>query len=543
MSWNLRRTPTLDRRQLLAGVAITAALAGCAKGGSSSTTTSSVGTSAGADSGKEIDVVTVALPGSLSSLYPGQEAGILNYNVSNLFYQGLVGVDSTGKVIPALASKWTQPKPTTYVFDLVSGVKFSDGTALTANDVKFSLDQAKDAKASPGIASYMSNVNTVTVSGDQQVTITLAKPDPAFLKLMSTAGAAFITSEAFWKKVGGKTGTSSSLVVGTGPYQVTSFQPDSGMKLVRNTHWSGTAPKAKTIDIKFIADQNTRLLAAKSGDIDIAFNVPLDQVSQWKAISGERVVAVNDLSYVGLNFDTRVSPFNDPKVREAFSYSVDRDAIVDKLLHGYGQTATAMMTPESLAAAYTPQEAKDVLETVTHQSYDMAKAKAALAASSHPQGFTAELTYPNTGPQLGLAAQSLAQNLKTIGVTLNVKEVPIDQWLATIGDKTHGVSFMWYFSTTGDPAEVPSYLLGEANPSGYSNAQVASLLDQASQASDPKSRIADLVKAESIQAADVINAPLWWGQSVTAFSDKVAIKDFGAFSFSSDWGSAIYAPK
>ncbi|PWJ26251.1 peptide/nickel transport system substrate-binding protein [Branchiibius hedensis] len=524
-------------------MAITAVLAGCAKGGSSSPTATSAAGSAGADSGKDIDVVTVALPGSLSSLYPGQEAGILNYNVSNLFYQGLVGVDSAGKVIPALATKWTQPKPTTYVFDLASGVKFSDGTELTAKDVKFSLDQAKDAKASPGIASYMSNVKDVAISGDQQVTITLAKPDPAFLKLMSTAGAAFITSEAFWTKVGGKTGTSSSLVVGTGPYQVTSFQPDSGMKLERNTHWSGTAPKAKSIEIKFIADQNTRLLAAKSGGVDIAFNVPLDQVAQWKAISGERVVAVNDLSYVGLNFDTRVSPFNDPKVREAFSYSVDRDAIVAKLLHGYGQTATAMMTPESLAAAYTPQEAKEVLETVTHQSYDMAKAKAALAASSHAQGFTAELTYPNTGPQLGLAAQSLAQNLKTIGITLSVKEVPIDQWLATIGDKTHGVSFMWYFSTTGDPAEVPSYLLGEGNPSGYSNAQVASLLDQASQASDPKTRIADLIKAESIQATDVVNAPLWWGQSVTAFSDKVAIKNFGAFSFSSDWGSAIYAPQ
>lgn len=542
MSQN-RRTSTIARRQVLAGALASVVLAGCAKGGGTSAQTTGGTSSSAADSGRDIALVTVALPGSLSSLYPGQEAGILNYNVSNLFYQGLVGVDPAGKVIPALATSWTQPSPTTYVFDLAQGVMFSDGSKLTAEDVKFSLDQAKDAKASPGIASYMSNVAAVKVSGDNQLTITLSKPDPAFLKLMSTAGAAFITSEAFWKKVGGKTGTSNSLVVGTGPYQVTSFQPDSGVKLTRNPHWAGAVPRAKEIDIKFIADQNTRLLAAKSGDVDIAFNVPLDQVDQWKAISGERVVAVNDLSYVGLNFDTRVSPFNDPKVREAFSYAVDRDAIVAKLLHGYGQTATAMMTPESLAAAYTPQEATEILKTVTHQSFDMAKAKAALAASSHAQGFTAELTYPNTGPQLGLAAQSLAQNLKTIGVTLNVKEVPIDQWLATIGDKTHGVSFMWYFSTTGDPAEVPSYLLGEGNPSGYSNAQVTSLLNQASQASDPKTRIADLMKAESIQAAEVINAPLWWGQSVTAFSDKVAIKNFGAFSFSSDWGSAIYAPK
>ncbi|CCH76671.1 Putative ABC transporter, periplasmic solute-binding protein (fragment) [Nostocoides japonicum T1-X7] len=524
----------------LVAVAATLVSAGCAKGGGTSASSS---TDAQADSGKEISAISVALPGSLSSLYPGQESGILNYNIANLFYEGLVGLNGQGRIVPALAEKWSQPNATTYVYDLRANAKFSDGSPVTAQDVKFSLDEARDAKTSPGIAGYLSGVKDVAVTGDRQVTVTLKQADAAFPTLMSTAGAAFITSEKFWKKVGGKIGTSTSLVLGTGPYKVTSFTPDSGITLERDDTWWGTAPKVKTINVKFIADENTRLLAAKSGDVDIAFNVPLDQVAQWKQISGERVEAVNDLSYLGLNFDTRVKPFDDPKVREAIAYAADKDAYVTKLLHGYGEVATSMMTPESLESVYSASEARQVLNGVTHTSFDLTKAKAALAASTHPQGFSAELTYPNTGPQIGLAAQALAQSVKSLGITLTVKEVPIEQWLATLGDKTHGVSFMWYFSTTGDPAEVPSYMLGAGNISGYDNPAVTSLLTQAAAATDGKTRIADLVKADSLQAADYINVPLWWGQSVTGFSAKVALKDFRAFTFNSEWGSSLYAPK
>ena len=451
-------------------------LAGCAKGGGASTTASSGPV---ANSGKEVASITVALPGSLSSLYAGQEAGILNYNLAGLYYEGLVGLNAKGEVVPALAEKFSQPDPTTYVYDLRANAKFTDGTPVTATDVKFSLDQARDAKASPGIAGYMSGVKDVTVTGERQVTVTLKQPDAAFAKLMSTAGAAFITSEKFWKKSDGKTGTSTSLMLGSGPYKVTSFTPDSGLVLERDNTWWGTPPKVKSINVKFIADENTRLLAAKSGDVDLAFNVPLEQVPQWKQINGERIEAVNDLSYLGLNFDTRVAPFNDPKVREAIAYAADKDAMVKNLLRGYGEVATSLMTPESLESVYSPEEARQVLDGVQHTTFDMTKAKAALTASQHAAGFTAELTYPNTGPQLGLAAQSLAQNLKSVGITLKVKEVPIEQWLATLGDKTHGVSLMWYFSTTGDPAEVPSYLLGAGNVSGYDNKTITGLLAQA----------------------------------------------------------------
>lgn len=526
----------------LAGVALVAAmaLAGCAKGGDLD---SPAGPSTQlADSGKDVDRITVALPGSLSSLYPGQESGILNYNMGQLYYQGLVGLSSAGAVVPAVAQHWSQPDPTTYVFDLDANAHFSDGTPVTADDVKFSLDKAADATASPGIAAYLGGVTSVAVTGERQITVRLSAPDPAFLRLMSASGAAFITSRAAWDRAGGKVGTPSSLVVGTGPYRVTSFRPGAGLTLQRSSAWSGSRPRVATIDVKFIPDDNTRLLAARSGDIDLAFNVPITQVNQWRQTGGERVESVNDLSYLGVNFDTRVAPFDDPKVREAIAYAADKEAIVTHLLHGYAETATSLMTPESLSPTYDATQARQILDGVSHVDYDMDKAKAALAASRHPRGFSAELTYPNTGPQLGLAAQALAQTVKAMGITLHVKEIPIEQWLSTIGDKTHGMSFMWYFSTTGDPAEVPSYLLGADNISGYTNPAVTDLLARASTAPDARSRIADLVQADSLQARDFVNVPLWWGKSLTGFSDKIAIRDFTGFTFNSEWGTSLYAP-
>ena len=168
-------------------------------------------------------------------------------------------------------------------------------------------------------------------------------------------------------------------------------------------------------------------------------------------------------------------------------------------------------------------------------------AAAALAESSMPDGFETEILTPNTGPQLGTAAQALSQNLAEIGITLNVREVPIEEWLASLdASSDHGVNLMWYFSTLGDPAEVPSYLLGAGNPAGYDNPAIVDLIAQAGAASDPAARIDLLVEAETLQAEDAINVPLWWGQSATAFAKDLGMNDYSSFAFISSWPTQLY---
>ncbi|WP_062460920.1 ABC transporter substrate-binding protein [Demequina soli] len=495
----------------------------------------------GADTGQEIDSITVALPGSLSSLYVGAESGILNYYVASVAQEGLVSVDSTGALQPALAASWEQTDDVTYVYELRDDAEFQDGTPVTAEDVVFSLDQARDETASPGLAYYMTNIDSVEATGENEVTITLTQPDAAFAGNMSTAGAAFITSKAFWEAHDGDVGTSDSLLLGTGPYKVTEFVPDSHVTFERVDTWWGDLPKVKEIRMDFVSDESTRLLAAQSGDVDVAFNVPFSQAEQWESLDSMRVEYVNDLSYVGLYFNTGVAPFDDAKVREAIAHAVNRDAYVSTILKGHGEAATAIMTPESLGSVYSPDEAREMLAGIPQWDYDLEAAKAALAASSVPDGFEAELLTPNTGPQLGTAAQALAQDLAEIGITLNVREVPIEEWLASLDPSSeYGINYMWYFSTLGDPAEIPSYLIGADNPAQYDNQEVLDLLTQIGAEKDQAARIDLLVEAETLQAEDVINVPLWWGQSATAFANDLGLDAYSAYTFVSTWPAQLY---
>lgn len=495
----------------------------------------------GADTGAEIDQITVALPGSLSSLYVGQEAGILNYYIASIAQEGLVSIDAQGRIQPGLAESWEQPDDVTYVYELRDDATFQDGTPVTADDVVFSLEQARDETTSPGLAYYLTNVDTVEKTGESEVTVTLLEPDAAFAANMSSGGAAFITSKDFWEEHDGKVGTPDALLLGTGPYKVTEFAPDSRVTFERVDTWWGELPTVKKITVNFVPDESTRLLAAQSGDVDVAFNVPLAQSQQWENLDTMRVDYVNDLSYVGLYFNTSVAPFDDPKVREAFAHAVDRDAYVEKLLRGHGEAATAIMTPESLGTVYDADEARGVLAGIPQWEYDLDAAAAALAESSMPDGFETEILTPNTGPQLGTAAQALSQNLAEIGITLNVREVPIEEWLASLdASSDHGVNLMWYFSTLGDPAEVPSYLLGAGNPAAYDNAEVVDLLSQAGAESDPSARIDLLVQAETLQAEDAVNVPLWWGQSATAFAKDLGMNDYSSFAFISSWPTQLY---
>lgn len=536
--------PRTRRRRLLAvpaSLALAAlALAGCAPS-SPPPSASSSSSSAAADTGKEIDQLTVALPGSLASLYAGTEGGILNYYVAAIAQEGLLGVSPSGELVPALAEKWSQPDDTTWVFDLRADAEFSDGSPVTVEDVIASIDKAKDATVSPGTASYWPELASVEKTGDHQLTITLTAANQAFAWVVSAAGALWVAPAASWTA---EVGTAANLPVGSGPYRATAFVPDSYAEFERVDTWWGGKPTVKKVRFEFIPDENTRLLARQSGDVDIALNVPINQAEQWQATEGTRVEFQPDNSYAGLTFDTKVAPFDDVHVRKAIAYAANRQGIVDGVLQGHGEVATGIPTPQALAAALGEDEAAKRLAALPQYDFDLDKAKSELAQSSVPNGFSTTLTYPNTGAELGKAALVLADDLKKIGIDVTVTEVPIEQWLSQLGDGVTGLSYMWYFATTGDVTEVTSYLLNgdNGNVAQYSNPDVTALLTQAAAEKDPAAQADLVLQANEIEAGqDVAYWPLWWGQSATAFADTVGAKDLSHFFWLSPWPSRIYA--
>lgn len=500
-------------------------LAGCAA--------PSTGTDA-ATSGSA-DTLTLALGDSITNLYPGIEAGGQNYTIAAASAEGLVSVDASGTVVPALATAWEQTSPTTYVFTIDAAAKFQDGTAVTIDDILASIAAARDPEVSPSIVSW-GNVDTVEKTGDDQITITLLSPDSSFLYAPSSSSGLFVYPAAYWTSAGDALGTAEALPVGSGPYQVTKFVPDSTITLEKSEYWDGEAGAYDTLSVDIIPEANTRLLALQSGDVQLSLSVPTQQVQDWDADDKVDVTTIEDRSYVGLNFNLAIAPFDDQNVRDAVAYAFDRESVVAQVLGGNGEVATNLISPPQLASVWDADAARTTLAKAPQYAFDLDAARTALAASSVPDGFTFELVYPDSYAELQQSAELLKQSLAEIGVTVNTRSVTTTEWFGTMGDTEHGAGFMLYTPTTADPAEMISWFLGEANPASFTDPAATAALATAREAADAEGQLTALLDASSIQAEANAYAPLWWGQRSFATDGTVSVDAITSYSiFTNEW--------
>ncbi|WP_327712936.1 ABC transporter substrate-binding protein [Streptomyces sp. NBC_00464] len=538
----------LSRRRLLrlagAGMGVLAAsgvLAACAPPTRESSGDGATGSGTGAQGADApIGTLTLALPSSLSSLDVGRESGVLNYLVAVLAQESLLSVDPSGKLGPGLASSWKQPDARTYVYTLRRGVTFTDGTPFTADDVVASIDAIRDPKNGSALGYAYAGVDSVKSTGDHEVTIRLKAPDAMFA-WTTTAGGLLVSSRAFLTRNRGSIGTAKTLLLGTGPYRITEFAADDHVLLERNDAWWGEKPAVRKLKLSFVPDAGTRLVAMKSGAVDGALGLASDEARGWE--SSARVTYTGDRSVVSLAFDTAEAPFDDVHVRRAIAHAADREGMVKGILHGRAEVADALPSREMWGDLMPADEVRSGYGAIPALSYDLDAARAELGKSSVKDGFTTELHYPNSGPQLGKAALALAASLKKIGITLNVKEITLEQWVAELGSGKQPLQFLWYFPVTGDPAELADPYLNAAatatDIAHYDNSTVNTALNTAKSATDKDVRARELMTAVQTAGADLPYLPLWWAQTASAFSKEFMLLDQGPFAFIGPWATRI----
>ncbi|MFF7330011.1 ABC transporter substrate-binding protein [Streptomyces sp. NPDC008150] len=536
----------VGRRDILrmtgAGVGVLAAsslLAACSPGPRSDASASGGSASAAADgTDTPIDSLTLALPSSLSSLDVRREAGILNYVVAALVQESLLSVGPTGKLEPGLAESWKQADATTYVYTLRRGAVFSDGSAVTTDDVVASVEAAREKSSS--LAYAWANVASVRATGQREITIRLKAADAAF-SWTPTPGTLLVSSRAFLTKHKDDVGTPKTLLLGSGPYKVTSFAADDHVQLERNDAWWGDKPVLHSLKLSFVPDAGTRLVAMKSGSVDGALDLASDEARGWE--SSARVTYTGDRSVVSLAFDTARAPFDDIHVRRAFAYAADRSGMVSGILHGKAEVASTLVSPQMWGDLLGSDEVKAGYAELPSFDFSLTRAKSELAKSAHADGFTVELTYPNSGPQLGKGALALADSLKDLGITLTVKEVTLEQWIADLVPGKKPLQFLWYFPVTGDPSELTdAYLKSSAsatNLAHYRNTAVDKALTAAKGETDEATRGRQLLSAVRSSAAELPYLPLWWAQTATALSDDLVLEEPGAFTFVGPWATRL----
>ncbi|GAA1713084.1 ABC transporter substrate-binding protein [Kribbella yunnanensis] len=340
----------------------------------------------------------------------------------------LLTVDNSGKAIPKLATSWTET-PGKIVFTLRKGVRFWDGEPLTAEDVVWSLNRTGDPKQASEFAPFWVNVASVKATAPDEVTLTLRKPDSTFLFNMRGPR---IYQKVQALKAGNGFGTPTGLVMGTGPYRIDKFSPATGATMTRFDGYWGTKPTVKKVEVKVISDPDALRLALQSGEVDGTFEFPLGSSSSWDKMDSVATIYGPSSGTTSVILDTTKPPFSDVHARRAVAYSIDRAGLNKALQNGHGSPAQDL-APSLLWQNYASEsEVKEFTSGLPRFDFDLAAAKAELAKSATPTGFSLTVYAPSEIPQLVKTLEVLKKSLSELGITLTVKQVPVAAWAGRV---------------------------------------------------------------------------------------------------------------
>lgn len=406
---------------------------------------------------------------------------------------------------PALAVKWEQTAPTTWRFWLRQNVKWQDGSAFTADDVIFSLGRIQSK--SSVMRAPLSMVTAVRKIDDFTVEFETNKPDPIFPQEQTN----FLIMSKAWTEahnaiepvaLGGKDENHAVRnAMGTGPFRLVSREPDSKTVVERNPGWwDKPEHNVDRVEFHVVSSAATRVAALLSGEMDMIYDVPPQDMPRIAAAPGLKVMKSPELRTIYLGFglwrdelatsDIKGrNPLRDPNVRQAFALAIDEPAIVQKAMNGLGHATWTMWGPG--INGYDP--ALD-----TRPAADVAKAKQLLAAAGYPNGFSLGMDCPNDryvkDEQICTAIVSM---LARIGVKVALNAQPKARFFTKILPPANDTDFylLGWTPATYDAHNALYTLLGtpgdgrgEVNVGKYSNPALDDLIDKIAVETDPARR-------------------------------------------------------
>ena len=465
---------------------VTAVLAaGCSGGGGSS--------SAGGD--LVIGVAQDAVSMNATNTFDNNSIFIFEQIMQPLFT-----VTADGKSTqPLLATGYTMsPDQLTYTIKLRPDVKFSNGAPMTSADVKFSIDA--DTKTGDSGWGYINAaIDQVTAPDPSTVVVKTKYPWAPLIADLSLFSNAIVPNN-----YGGESAADFyTHPVGTGPFMWGEWQKGRSLKLVKNpNYWEAGLPHLNSVQWNVVPDDNTRMLQLQGGQIHI------DALPTWSTMNAlkqqpninAQTFPSTELDYVALN--EKKEPFGDVHIRRAISYAIDRKALVNTALFGQGTPANSLFMP---GVPYYDPNTKGL-------QFDVAAAKAEMAKSSKPGGFTTTLAIKSGDSTEQTDAQIIQSELKDIGITVNIAQIDPTTQHAQVQSGDYEMAMSVWTMDIPDPDEWVTFAV---NPNGgthsaftyYDNPAVIELAKQGQIQSDPAKRQKIYSDLQNQVAAD---APLVW---------------------------------
>ncbi len=364
--------------------------------------------------------LTLGVDQEVVGLDPNKVTAFSSFRRIDLLYNKLVTYDPGLHVVGDLASSWDTPDNRTYVFHLHPGVRFHDGTPLTADDVVFTIQRILDPKTASPARSYLDAVDTVTAVDPLTVRIHLKYPLASTLAGLASGNSAIVERAAVLKN-----GDLQKTEAGTGPFMLAEWVPDNYMRLVRNPNYFKRGnPKVDEVVIRIVPEEASLLAGLRSRSLDMATISDGSVIKQAQGDKSLQVLQAPSLNLRIFSFNTTHPPFTNAKVRDAIAYAIDRQAIVAAAEFGFGQVSGPIPAPDKLYAL--------PVSTFPEYHTNPAKAKQMLqeaGAAGAAFNIVASPTYEG-----GLAvAQIIQAQLRAVGLNPTIDNVEwgtyINRWV------------------------------------------------------------------------------------------------------------------
>jgi len=335
-------------------------------------------------------------------------------------YEGLIKVESDGSFVPGLATTWeVSPDGLTYTFQLRKDVKFHNGEPFNAHVAKWNLERAIDEKTVNPHPEYFRGIQKIETPDNYTLVLTLKGVDALFIAHMAEGDAVMFPMSGFEN--------AKSQPVGTGPYKFKKWIRGDRVEMERfDGYWDPELPYLDQVTFKFIGDASAQLAALRAGDLDVIGYIAAPESAMMLAKDKRfKVFAGTSTGEVIMSTNNKAKPFDNKKVRQAMAYAIDRQAVVDLVMFGYGTPIGSHWSPA------TPY----YVDLTQRFAYDPEKAKALLAEAGYPNGFEASIKLPAIYSYSKRAGEVIADMLAKVGIRLKVEIVEWGQWIERIFKK------------------------------------------------------------------------------------------------------------
>lgn len=445
-------------------------------------------------------------------------------NILSDLFVGLVSIDDNGDAHPELASSWETKDNKTWTFHLRPGIRWSDGSPITAQDVVFTWRRLIDPKTASPYESYLGTVNVVNADSiiagklppdqlgikaldSQTVQVELTRPMSYFLQMLGQYSL-FPVSQADVEKYGEKW-TQPGNMVSSGPFKLKSWTVNERVVAVRNSnYWDNSHTVLSQITYLPVSSASEDVNRYRAGEIDITRTIPAIQFASLKKELGSQVHVSPNLAVYYYAFNNQKPPFNDVRVRQALALGLDRNIIADKVL-GQGQTPAYTITPKN-TGGFTFKPAAYASWTQEQRNTQGRKLLTEAGfGPNHPLKFNLLYNTDETHQRIAIAASSMWQ--KNLGVTAVLQNQEWKTMLDTMHQGNYQVVRYAWIADYDEPSTFLNTFRSDnsENTPHFKDAEYDKVLDDALAATSKAQVAKDYQRAEDILSEQAPVVPIY----------------------------------